>query len=56
VDPDGLRASEGLGTDGVAAGAEEALASRDRQRAPERALYEGISEGGTLLSLERRPI
>lgn len=56
VDPDELRAIEELVTDEVAAGAEEALASRDRQPAPEKALYEGISEGGTLLSLERRPV
>ena len=36
--------------------AEEALSSRDRIPPPERALYEGFSEGGTLLGLENRPI
>ncbi len=56
IEPDQLRAIEELVTDEVAAGAEEALASRDRQPAPEKALYEGISEGGTLLSLEQRPV
>ena len=51
-----LREIEERVTGEVAAAAEEALASRSRQPAPERALYEGISEGGTLLSLELRPV
>lgn len=34
----------------------EALESRSRRPRPEEALYEGISEGGTLVSLERRPV
>jgi TPP-dependent pyruvate/acetoin dehydrogenase alpha subunit len=36
--------------------ADEALASRDRIPPPEQALYDGFSEGGTLIGLERRPI
>lgn len=36
--------------------AEDALASRDRVPPPEAALYEGVSEGGVLVGLERRPI
>lgn len=34
----------------------EALASRDRTPPPERARYEGISENGTLVGLEMRPV
>jgi TPP-dependent pyruvate/acetoin dehydrogenase alpha subunit len=40
----------------VDAGAEEALASKERLPAPEAALYEGISEAGPLHSLDVRPI
>jgi TPP-dependent pyruvate/acetoin dehydrogenase alpha subunit len=40
----------------VDAGAEEALESRERLPAPEAALYEGISEGGPLHSLNVRPL
>jgi len=36
--------------------ADEALASRDRIPPPEQALYDGVSEGGTLVGLENRPI
>ncbi len=36
--------------------AEEALSSRDRTPPPEQALYEGFSEGGTLIGLSNRPI
>lgn len=36
--------------------ADEALRSRDRIPPPEQALYEGFSEGGTLVGLENRPI
>ena len=36
--------------------AEQALASRDRIPAPKQALYNGFSEGGTLIGLEGRPI
>jgi hypothetical protein len=36
--------------------AEQALASRDRIPPPEQALYDGFSEGGTLIGLEGRPI
>ena len=56
VDPGQLRAIERDVTEEVAAAAEEALASRSRHPAPEQALYEGITEGGTLLSLELRPV
>ncbi len=56
VDPDQLGEIEELVTDEVAAAADEALASRHRRPAPEKALYEGISQGGTLLSLELRPV
>ncbi len=56
VETDRLRKIEERVTHEVAAAAEEALASRSRRPAPERALYEGVSQGGTLLSLELRPI
>lgn len=36
--------------------ADEALESRDRIPPPEAALYDGFSEGGVLLGLERRPV
>jgi len=36
--------------------ADEALASRDRIPPPEQALYEGFSEGDTLVGLRRRPV
>jgi TPP-dependent pyruvate/acetoin dehydrogenase alpha subunit len=36
--------------------ADEALESRDNIPPPERALYEGFSEGGTLVGLENRPV
>lgn len=36
--------------------AEEALRSRDRVPPPEQALYEGFSEGGSLVGLENRPV
>ena len=36
--------------------AAEALRSRDLPHDPRRALYEGVSEGGTLVALERRPV
>ena len=56
IAPDRLRAIEREVTEEVAAAADEALASRSRQPAPEQALYEGISRGGTLLSVELRPV
>ena len=56
VAPEQLRAIEEEVIEEVAAAAEEALESRSRQPAPEQALYEGISQGGTLLSLELRPV
>jgi TPP-dependent pyruvate/acetoin dehydrogenase alpha subunit len=43
-------------TDEVDRAAEEALASRDRVPPPEAALYEGISEGGVLVGLSKRPV
>ncbi|MEJ2206712.1 MAG: thiamine pyrophosphate-dependent dehydrogenase E1 component subunit alpha [Gemmatimonadota bacterium] len=36
--------------------AEEALASKDKIPPPQGALYEGVSEGGVLVGLERRPV
>lgn len=36
--------------------ADDALASRDRIPPPEQALYDGFSEGGVLVGLERRPV
>ena len=38
------------------AAAEVALASKDHLPAPEQALYDGISEGGVLVGLSRRPV
>ncbi len=43
-------------TEEVEAAAEAARESLDRQPAPEDALYEGFTEGGTLLSLDLRPV
>jgi TPP-dependent pyruvate/acetoin dehydrogenase alpha subunit len=51
-----LEEVEAKAIDLVEGAAEEALKSRDNLPAPENALFDGISEGGTLLSLERRPI
>ena len=56
IAPERLRAIEHQVAEEVAAAADQALASRSRQPAPEQALYEGISGGGTLLSLELRPV
>ena len=36
--------------------ADEALLSRQRPTSPESAIYDGFSEGGTMLSIEKRPI
>ena len=35
---------------------EDALKSRDLVPAPEKALYDGFSEGGVLIGLEKRPL
>jgi TPP-dependent pyruvate/acetoin dehydrogenase alpha subunit len=43
-------------TEEMDAAAAEALTSRDRHPPPEAALYQGFSEGGVLIGLERRPI
>ncbi len=43
-------------TEEVDAAADEALASRHLEPEPEDALYPGISEGGVLVGLQRRPI
>ncbi|HSG08182.1 MAG TPA: thiamine pyrophosphate-dependent dehydrogenase E1 component subunit alpha [Longimicrobiales bacterium] len=43
-------------TSEMEAAAAEALTSRDRTPPPEAALYEGFSEGGVLIGLERRPV
>lgn len=47
---------DGEVTEEMEAAAAEALESKDRIPPPEQALYEGFSEGGTLLGLEQRPI
>jgi TPP-dependent pyruvate/acetoin dehydrogenase alpha subunit len=54
--PAELQAVEAEVTEEVERAATEALASRDRIPAPEKALYEGVSEGGVLVGLENRPI
>jgi TPP-dependent pyruvate/acetoin dehydrogenase alpha subunit len=54
--PGELQAVEAEVTEEVERAATEALASRDRIPAPEKALYEGFSEGGVLVGLENRPI
>jgi pyruvate dehydrogenase E1 component alpha subunit len=51
-----LAAVEEAVTTEVEAAAEKALESKDRLPAPESALFEGVSGGGTLLGLEVRPI
>lgn len=51
-----LERIDGEVTGEMEAAAEEALESRDRIPPPEQALYEGFSEGGTLIGLEQRPI
>lgn len=43
-------------TEEVEAAAAEALESRGRNPEPESALYEGFSEGGVLVGLEKRPL
>jgi TPP-dependent pyruvate/acetoin dehydrogenase alpha subunit len=43
-------------TDEMDHAAEQALESRDRIPLPEQALYEGFSEGGTLIGLDSRPV
>jgi len=51
-----LKALESEAAAVVDAGAEEALASRERSPAPEDALFEGVSEGSPLLSIDARPV
>ncbi len=51
-----LEEIEGEVTREMDAAADDALESRDRIPPPEQALYEGFSEGGVRLSLERRPV
>ena len=51
-----LEEIEGEVTAEMDAAAEEALTSRSRTPPPEGALYEGFSEGGAVIGLERRPI
>ncbi len=43
-------------TEEVEAGAEQALESRALQPPPAKALYDGFSEGGTLISVQLRPV
>ena len=56
VAPDTLESVEAQVTEAVEAAAGEALLSRDRTPQPSQALYEGVSEGGTLIGLEKRPL
>jgi len=56
VPPETLASIEAEVTDEVDRAADEALASRDRVPPPEAALYEGISEGGVLVGLSKRPL
>ncbi len=49
-----LEEAEAAAVQDVEAAAERALASKDRLPPPERALYEGFSEGGVLHALDRR--
>jgi 2-oxoisovalerate dehydrogenase E1 component len=56
VRPEELEAVEVAVTAEVEAAAAEALESRGRNPEPDSALYPGISEGGTLRSLELRPV
>ncbi len=56
VSQDTLDEIEGEVTREMDAAADEALESRDRIPPPEQALYEGFSEGGVRLGLERRPV
>ena len=51
-----LEAIEAEVTEEMDRAADEALTSRDRIPPPEQALYDGFSEGGTLVGLEGRPI
>lgn len=56
IDPSVLKEIEAEATLKMDEAANQALESRDRVPAPEKALYEGFSEGGTLIGLEGRPI
>jgi TPP-dependent pyruvate/acetoin dehydrogenase alpha subunit len=56
IDPSDLTKIEDEVTVEMDEAANVALASRDRLPSPEKALYEGISEGGTLIGLENRPV
>jgi TPP-dependent pyruvate/acetoin dehydrogenase alpha subunit len=56
VDAETLDRIDGEVTEEMEAAAEEALTSRDRIPPPEQALYEGFSEGGTLVGLDSRPV
>lgn len=56
IDRERLRTIEEAVTAEVDRAAEEALESRDVRPAPEKALFEGYSEGGCLVGVENRPI
>lgn len=56
VAPEDLEHIETDVTEELERAAAEALESRESLPAPEAALYEGFSQGGTLLSLENRPL
>ncbi len=56
IDPSDLTKIEDEVTMEMDEAANLALGSRDRLPSPEKALYEGISEGSTLIGLENRPV
>lgn len=56
VDSEVLNGIDEEVTEEMEAAAAEALESKDLVPPPEQALYEGFTEGGTLVGLERRPI
>lgn len=56
LEPSDLETVEAEVTAEMDAAADEARASKDRVPPPEAALYDGFSEGGVLVGLERRPV
>ncbi len=56
IGPDALSAVEEKVSTEIESAATEALAERDHTPRPEAALYEGVSEGGCLVGLEKRPV
>lgn len=56
LQPDELEAVEEAVADAMDAAAEEALASRENTPPRESALYDGFSDGGPLVGIEKRPL